>query len=391
MKTILWLTSWYPTDLDKWNGDFVQRHARAAALYCNITVIHVEADLQNLLKEPFVTKTNIEGNLTENIILFKPSQSKIAGRLLNLRRYKKYFKTEVKKYIKENGLPDLVHVHVAMKAGLIALWIKKKYKIPYVVTEHWTIYHENSDDTYSDRSFVFKRCTRNIFKNAKLVLPVSKNLGEIVSNTVTPIVYKPVYNVVDTEYFYYNGFRDERPFTFIHVSSLNEQKNPEMIIESFVSFHAIYPRTKLIMAGEIQGEFFEYIIQQNLSANSIQFTGLISYHEVARLMQKSDAFVLFSRYENMPCVVLEALCCGLPVITSNAGGLNEVINSNNGILVREYTPAALTRAMTDLYVSYLQYNKQNISTEARSKFSYQVIGEEIKDTYHGLLENGSKK
>jgi len=68
MMKVLWLTSWYPNDLDKWNGDFIQRQAHAAALYGNITVIHVEADAQGLLQEPLVKKTSSDGNLTETIV-----------------------------------------------------------------------------------------------------------------------------------------------------------------------------------------------------------------------------------------------------------------------------------------------------------------------------------
>lgn len=391
MMKVLWLTSWYPNDLDKWNGDFIQRQAHAAALYCNITVIHVEADSQGLLQEPLVKKTNSDGNLTETIVLFKPLRSKIAGKILNLKRYATHFKAQVEKYIEENGPPDIVHVHVAMKAGMIALWIKKKYNIPYVVTEHWTIYQNNSEDAYADRSAMFKRYTRDIFKNAALVLPVSENLGELISRAVTPVAYKRVYNVVDTESFRYDGFREERPFTFIHVSSLNEQKNPEAIIESFVSFHRTYPRSKLIMVGEVQGDLFQNIIQQNLSANAIQFTGMVPYKEVAHLMKNSDAFVLFSRYENMPCVVLEALCCGLPVITSDVGGLKEVINEENGILVKKYANTALTEAMINLYISYLQFNRQKISSDARTKFSYEMIGKEINDAYEEVLKKSSEK
>jgi glycosyltransferase involved in cell wall biosynthesis len=391
MIKALWLTSWYPTDLDKWNGDFIQRHAHAAALFCNITVIHVEADSQGLLQELVVKQTSVNGNLTETIVLFKPARLKIAGRFLTFQRYTKYFKKLVAEYIEENGLPDIVHVHVAMKAGIIALWVKNKFKVPYVVTEHWTIYQNDSEDAYVYRNPVFKKYTRNIFKNAALVLPVSENLGQLISRFVTPVSYRRVFNVVDTTHFRYDGFREERPFTFIHVSSLNEQKNPDAIIESFVSFHQTYPRSKLIMVGEVQGDLFQNIIQQHLSENAIEFTGLVSYPGVAHLMRNSDAFVLFSRYENMPCVVLEALCCGLPVISSDVGGLREVINKENGTLVSNYTVAALTEAMLSLYMSYLQFNRQKISSDARSKFSYELIGEHIEKLYRDVLNNTSEK
>jgi len=391
MIKVLWLTSWYPNDLDKWNGDFIQRQAHAAALYCNLTVIHVEADSQGLLQEPIIKQTSTIGNLTEKLLLFKPLRSKIAGKVLNLQRYTRHFKAQVENYIEETGPPDVVHVHVAMKAGMIALWIKKKYRIPYIVTEHWTIFQNNSEGAYADRSPVFKKFTRDIFKNAALVLPVSENLGEMISRSVIPVPYKRVYNVVDTEHFRYDGFREERPFTFIHVSSLNDQKNPDAIIDSFVSFHRTYPRSRLIMVGEVQGDLFQNIMQQNLSANAIQFTGLVPYEEVAHLMRNSDAFVLFSRYENMPCVVLEALCSGLPVITSDVGGLKEVINEENGILVKNYATNALTEAMIKLYISYLQFNRQKISSDARSRFSYEMIGKEINDAYEEVLKNSPEK
>jgi glycosyltransferase involved in cell wall biosynthesis len=385
MIKALWLTSWYPTQLDEWNGDFIQRHARAVSLYCNVEVIHAEADTQDLLSDPVSIKKNSEGNLTENIVLFKPSHVRLAGKFISLLRYKKFFKKEVKNYIEKNGLPDIVHVHVPMKAGIIALWLKKKYKTPYVVTEHWTIYHSNDDDAYETRSYFFRKFTKNIFTHSKLFLPVSKNLGELISGTVTPVPYKVVYNAVDTKYFHYKPLEENNLFTFIHASTLGEQKNPQAIIEAFLSFHEIHPSSKLLIAGEVHGELFDYILQHRLSQNAIQFTGLVSYREVAQLMQQSNAFVLFSGYENMPCAVLEALCCGLPVITSNVGGLAEVINSNNGIIVPAYKKEALLKAMIDLHNSYPDYDKQKISSDATAKFSYEVIGKEIQNIYKEIL------
>ncbi len=282
-------------------------------------------------------------------------------------------------------MPDIVHVHVPMKAGIIALWLKKKYKIQYVVTEHWTIYNSNDDDAYETRSYFFKKVTKNIFTHSKLFLPVSKNLGELISNTVTPVPYKVVYNAVDTKYFHCKPLEEKSLFTFIHVSTLGEQKNPQAFIEAFLSFHKIYPSSELLIVGEVHGELFDYILQYRLSQNAIRFTGLVSYREVAQLLQQSNAFVLFSRYENMPCAVLEALCCGLPVITSNVGGLSEVIDHSNGIVIPVYEKEALLKAMIDLYNSYPDYNKQKISSDAIAKFSYEVIGTEIQNIYEEIL------
>ena len=80
----------------------------------------------------------------------------------------------------------------------------------------------------------------------------------------------------------------------------------------------------------------------------LSLPALLPYEKLGAIVQKCNAFILFSKRENMPCVVLEALCCGFPVITSNAGGTAEVIDENNGIVVFDYTTEALTKAMIKL-------------------------------------------
>ena len=96
-------------------------------------------------------------------------------------------------YIKKNGLPDIVHVQIAMKAGIIALWLKKKYNIPYVITEQWTMYNSKAKDAYEKRSFIFKNFTKKIFENASVFLTVSKNLAEIIEKKLYKVPFKVVY------------------------------------------------------------------------------------------------------------------------------------------------------------------------------------------------------
>ena len=165
MLKVLWLTSWYPNKLDMQNGDFIQRHAIATALYSKEHVIHLEADTQNQLSKTEVSVTKKE-NLTEEIILYKPSpQKNIAGRLLSYNRYASIFKKHIKAYIQEHGVPDVMHVHVPIRAGMLALWMKRVYNIPYVVTEHWAIYNNDAHDAYIKRNFFFRSLTKKIQKN----------------------------------------------------------------------------------------------------------------------------------------------------------------------------------------------------------------------------------
>ena len=383
---VLWLTSWYPNKVSPTNGDFVQRHAQATSLFCKVDIIHVEKDTNNLLDQSIEIKKNAEGNLSETIVLFKENKLPLIGKLMSLMKYKKLYQQQIKKYIKENGLPDLVHVQIAIKAGIIALWMKRKFGVSYVITDQWTIYNSTAKDAYEKRSVFFKNFTKKIFSNAALFISVSKNLVKTIAKKITELPFAIVYNVVNTNYFFYSEKKREH-FTFVHASTLGEQKNPEAIIDAFIAFNKKYPDTRLLLIGEAPDDLKKYVSQKNIAENIIEFTGFIPYEKLGAVVQQCHAFLLFSKRENMPCVVAEAFCCGLPVITSNAGGTAEVINENYGIVVYDYTSKALNKAMTQLYETYDKYNQKIIAFEAALKFNYNVIGKQISDAYKSVLNN----
>ena len=102
-------------------------------------------------------------------------------------------------------------------------------------------------------------------------------------------------------------------------------------------------------------------------------------------MQQSNCLVLFSREENIPGVIPEALCCGLPVISSDVGEIHEIINKNNGLLVAEYTPESLLESMIKMYTDYRLYNRKKIADEAKANFASEVIAKEILNKYKEVL------
>ena len=102
-------------------------------------------------------------------------------------------------------------------------------------------------------------------------------------------------------------------------------------------------------------------------------------------MQESDCLILFSNIENSPCVIGEALCCGLPVISSNAGGIPELVNSENSILVNPGNEAELSAAMHKITSGNLQFDRKKIAENATGKFSYPVIGKQLDNVYRQIL------
>ena len=88
----------------------------------------------------------------------------------------------------------------------------------------------------------------------------------------------------------------------------------------------------MVVVGPIDSELIQMTDMLNL-ASLVAYTGEITYAEVASQMQRASALVMFSRHENFPCVIIEALCCGLPCIATNVGGVPEAVDNKNGIVV----------------------------------------------------------
>lgn len=387
MKNILWLASWYPSDEDYFAGDFVKRHACSTSLFHPIDVIFVVKRNTARVSDSIKCIKNQENGLTEYICYYPKRWQKdtLISKIYSVYTYYKVHKRTIEDLIQKNKFPDIIHVQIAMKAGLIALYLKWKYKIPYVITENWTGYYDQSTYNVKQRSFIYKYLLKRIFSKASVFLPVTKDLGETVNRTITKVPYSVIPNVVDTSLFFYQPQTLPSDFCFVHASSLIYQKNIEGILKTFKRFLDDGFDAQLTLIGPASFELKEYIEKLQFPYGKLLLAGEISYEEVAEKIKASSAFLLFSRFENLPCVVLEALCCGLPVIASRVGGLAEVVNETNGILVDNEDESQLLAAMKKMVNDHSNYNRQAISAAASSLFNYETVGKQYIDIYNKIL------
>lgn len=385
-KKILWLCSWYPDKLAPFNGDFIQRHAAAAMLYNDIYVIHVAGDSSGKFSRKQQESNTLPG-LTEHIIYY-PSASSLMGRLISYYSWLIIYRQAIRRYISAHGKPDLVHIHIPFKGGILGLWMKKKFKIPYVVTEHWTIYQPQNIVKYKQQKTFLKSILNRVVKGCNLLLPVSKDLGLLMNKLVTEKKFSVIENVANEEYFYYaDTISTDSPFRFIHVSNMTYQKNAEAILECFCLFQESFPATELVIVGIIPAGMKQMIEKTGLMDKNIFLKGEISYVAVAGEMQKANALVMFSRFENSPCSIIEALCCGLPVIATNVGGIPELLDENSGLLIETLDKKALVTALASMVTNYSVYDRKKIAEQAKSRFSYAVIGNKLDEVYTSVISN----
>lgn len=380
---ILFLASWYPNTESTQAGNFIQQHAKAVLAYVNVAVIHVVA--KEHIKEEEINIDNKDG-ITE-VIVYYPKVTNSAPILSLKQKKKKHHQAYLIAYkiaLDKFQSFDLVHLNVVYPAGLFALYLKEQFNIPYILTEHWTAFLASSKHSFNT---IEKHFIKKIAHNAALICPVSENLKHNLVKFGIDNDFKVVPNVADTTIFKPKTTTNTAQINILHVSNLKEQhKNITGILRVIQQLSEKRQDFKLTIAGNGDISFYQDMAKQmNINNHMIQFEGEKTPQEVAALMQQSDLFLLFSNYENLPCVIIESLVVGIPVLSTNVGGIAEMVNESNGKLIKAGNEEELKAALTELLDTLNQYNHENISKEAVLKYSSAAVGKSFFEIYQQVL------
>ena len=369
---VLFISSWFPNKLEPTNGNFVQRHAEAVSLLHDVEILHAIGD--STQNEKFIFDDKVINGIRTLIVYYKNSKNP----LLNFYRRMKAYQLGFKRVEK----PDLVHGNVLHNNMLFAVYLKKKYKIPFVITEHWSVFQEVNHFKISEISKIFARTIAN---NASYILPVTQNLIFGLRKLKIFASMKVIGNVVDTKIFNFEK-KQSQNFTFLHVSNLIPLKNADKIIQSAVMLYNENFKFSLEIGGDGDVDMLNSLIREYNAESYIKTFGMISSQEVASKMKNANCFVLFSDYENQPCVILESFATGIPVIAPRVGGIPEIVEENRGILVEKADEKALFEAMKNVLEDKIAFESPEvIRSYVVDNFSKQKIAEQFSEIYNKVL------
>ncbi|WP_374364956.1 glycosyltransferase [Cloacibacterium sp.] len=369
---VLFISSWFPNKLEPTNGNFVQRHAEAVSLLHDVEILHAIGD--STQNEKFIFDDKVINGIRTLIVYYKNSKNP----LLNFYRRMKAYQLGFKRVEK----PDLVHGNVLHNNMLFAVYLKKKYKIPFVITEHWSAFLSVNQNKLSKAK---KFIAQKIAEKAELIIPVSENLGNGLKNLEIKKPIEVIGNVIDTDLFSMNnGQKNE--FIFLHISNLIPLKNPDKIIQAAVKLYNENFKFSLEIGGDGDVDMLNSLIREYNAESYIKTFGMISSQEVANKMKNANCFVLFSDYENQPCVILESFATGIPVIAPRVGGIPEIVEENRGTLVEKADEKALFEAMKNVLEDKIAFeNSEVIRSYVVDNFSKQKIAEQFSEIYNKVL------
>lgn len=381
-QKILWLVSIYPNKLSPIDGDFIQRHARAVSLIREVEVIFVMKDSEGKITKGVKQEVFNSNHLTERIIYYKPIRTGILflDKIISNIYYLRVFKNKIREYLQENGKPAFIHVHVAMKAGMLALWLKRKKNIPFILSEHWTGYLPEARPGFESINFIQKRYFQKVFRESTFNTTVSYYLGNAIRKRFG-VEFQVIPNVVDTKIFYPTENMNHIIPRFIHISTNKEQKNTEIILKALATIKmqgvAFEMSFFLPDAGDFQLKVNDYNLKEEVTVEQE-----VPQTILAQNLSRADALILFSKYETFGCVVIEANACGIPCILSDLEVFKEYsIEKETALFAKRNDVNDLVRTILFFINNKQQFNKNQISEYTQNRFGYPVIAREFEKLY----------
>lgn len=368
---ILFISSWFPNKIEPTNGNFVQRHAEAVSILHDVEVLHAIGDSSQVQK--YIFEDNMINGLRTLTVYYKSTPNPALNFARRMKAYKKGFS--------KMRRPDLVHANILQKSMLFAVYLKKKYKIPFVVTEHWSGFLKMNRKKLPRSEF---HIAKVIAKNADYLLPVSQFLLKDLKDMRIATKMEVVSNVVNTDLFHVKTSENER-FIFLHISNLVDIKNPDKIINATLRLKKEFNNFELHIGGDGDINRLNEIINRNNAKKFIKTFPTLDLNAVAAKMRASECFILFSDYENFPCVLLESLSVGTPVIATNVGGIPEIVNEKNGILISK-SEEELYKAMKKVLVNQITFETpENLHQYVEDHFSMETISKNFDEIYGRIL------
>lgn len=398
---ILHLPKWYPHRYDDQDGDFVARHVAAIAAHAGLNAGPAASAVvfATVARGPLPALLVEEADLSGPVPIWRyyyrahPTGLALLDKLLKaglwllaqqrgLRAVRQYW---------GGAKPSVVHAHVLFRPAAWAWWLRWRHGTPYVLTEHWTAFQPANA---ARLGWLQRRLAGWLVQRADAFTPVSANLGQALAalggvNTCTTVIP----NVVDTGLFRPPAVPDGR-FGLLHVAAFHEPaKNLGGLLRTVARLRKAQPPLvglRLRVAGYGPDEAALHRLAQALGLladGTVTFLGKLAPAQVAVEMREATCLVLFSNYENLPCVLIEAQASGLPCIATRVGGVPELLSEPSlGLLVSPGDEDALAQALREVLTApFDRFDTAQLRTRAVAHYSYSEVGRAFGTVYTRIL------
>ena len=379
---LLYIPLWYPHSEDPMLGLFVKKHANAAieAGY-RVSVAFATSSKETSQQKRFHLKTTQTGGLLEVEVTYTSGDG-IIGKIRQLRAWQK----AINKAVELGGKPELIHAHVLTRTALLAMLYGWKYRVPFIITEHWSRYYP---ENLQFKGKINKMLTQWGLNKAKKVTVVSHRLAMAMKSHGLDFGTEILPNVVDTNLFKPVPHTASAVKKIISISCFDEKaKNLFMLLDAFKMLLEEYKNVQLVLIGE--GNDLEitkkHATDLGLTAEEVVFPGMLQNEALAQQLQSADCLALSSNYETFGIVVFEAFACGVPVVATDVADIAMHVSPEMGRVVPVNNALSFKNALREVLDHPDSFPPGPMRNFVLQHYSPEAIAKHLDRLYKPLLK-----
>lgn len=369
----------FPTDKDPQWGNFELDQARALVEKGHeVIMLSVDVRFSRLKNKLGITKVKKYGLVSYSL---NPGPWIISNIINNRFYYWIYSRFLLKLFeniVKLEGLPDIIYTHY-QDSALAMLPIKGKYKIPIVGLEHWSALGLDIVPR------IALKHGRVVYPNLDKVLVVSTYLRDNIKKYFN-IDSEVVNNIIGNE-FYFKEYNNTGVIHFVLIGNLIPRKCFDIVIKAISTLVSDYNNIKFTIVGDgPEKKHLRSLIEEYDLTKYVELVGRKSRSFIVNLLQKTDVFILSSSSETFGVAAVEALACGVPVISTDCGGARDFMNEFNGLVIPINDINAMEKAIRHMIDHYLDFDRKRIAHECKRRFSSKTIANQLTSIFESVIK-----
>ena len=275
----------------------------------------------------------------------------------------------------------IVHIHGSVNASFyrkFICFVTAKYLFGKKVIYH---IHSDAPDVFFNQSNAMrKKMFRGFIRTADMIVCLSSSWRQYFTDNFSPRKIEIVPNIIDYSIILKSDIQRDK-IVFLFLGLIGDRKGIFDVIEVInQNRHAFADKMELIIGGNGETDKLQQLIEKYRIGKIIRFVGWVQQETKIRYLQDSDVYILPSYSEGLPVSVLEAMAYGKPVISTNVGGIPEIVkHKENGFLIQPGNLAEIHQSM-----QYFMDNPRDI--EKYGAISAKIVEKHLPDSVVSQLE-----
>ena len=301
------------------------------------------------------------------------------------------------KIIAEEGTFDIIHAHDWLVA-YAAKAIKESYGIPIVSTIHATEAGRNSGIHDETQRYINDTEWMLTYESTEVIVNSNYMKGELQRlfglpfekiNVVPNGVNLNIFAGVERDYEFRRRFAMDNEKIILYIGRLVYEKGIQNLIAAMPKILNGYNDAKLVIAGK--GGMIDELRQQVHALgidNKVYFAGYMNGKDVQKMYKAADISVFPSTYEPFGIVALEAMLSENPIVVSDIGGLNEIVqHRENGMKAYTGNPNSIADSVLELLFDHQLCSNivKKAKNKVRNEYNWNKIAQDTHFTYQKAI------